>query len=189
VTGPGPDRQRAAQGSPQGWAECGPELVILAATVLATTAGIYAYAGIDAAIIAVVCCAAGIIALLRMLVPPSTRTPPPPQRDTAGDRAQTSFLGFWRQRGIIAEAAGSRAAYDADLRPTLQHLLAARLAERHGINLYEDPAAARALLSAGRRGDELWFWLDPDRPNEISPGPRGIPPRTLAAIIDRLERM
>ena len=81
------------------------------------------------------------------------------------------------------------ASYDADLRPVLQHLLAARLAERHGINLYHDPETARRLLLPGPRDDTLWFWLDPARPAEADRLRPGIPSRTLAAIIDRLERL
>jgi hypothetical protein len=86
--------------------------------------------------------------------------------------------------------------YDAELRPTLQHLLAARLAEQHEVNLYNDPAAARRLLlrdtepgTVSRHGDQLWYWVDPTRPAETRPNIRGIPPRTLAVIIDRLERL
>jgi hypothetical protein len=79
--------------------------------------------------------------------------------------------------------------YDYELRGTLQHLLAARLAERHGISLYDDPEAARRLL-AGSGGDRLWFWLDPGREAVADQGKTaGIPPRTLAAILDRLERL
>jgi hypothetical protein len=87
--------------------------------------------------------------------------------------------------------------YDAELRPTLQHLLAARLAERHGVNLYTDPAAARRVMLTGtgrgatraRQDDQIWYWLDPSRPAETRQDVRGIPPRTLAVILDRLERL
>jgi hypothetical protein len=106
---------------------------------------------------------------------------------------RTSFTGFWRKRGLLANATASMVSYDAELRPTLQHLLAARLAERHDVNLYQDPSAARRLLLPGATGsgrdDRLWSWLDPSRPAETRQQVRGIPPRTLAAIIDRLERL
>ncbi len=39
------------------------------------------------------------------------------------------------------------------------------------------------------REDALWFWLDPQRPAQTEQGRSGIPPRTLAAILDRLERL
>jgi hypothetical protein len=88
-------------------------------------------------------------------------------------------------------------AYDAGLRPTLQQLLAARLAERHGVSLRDDPQQARRLLCRGSRDDGLWYWVDPARPASsardessaaLSARP-GIPPRTLARLIDRLERL
>ncbi len=80
--------------------------------------------------------------------------------------------------------------YDAELRPDLQHLLAARLAERHGVSLYADPAQARRLLLTGSRDASLWYWLDPARPAETDQRRRRHPaPRTLAAILDRLERL
>jgi len=90
---------------------------------------------------------------------------------------------------MLHDATASMAAYDAEVRPTLQHLLAARLAERHGVSLDADPAAARRLLLPGHGDQALWFWLDPLRPAENDKDRRGIPPRTLAAIFDRLERL
>jgi hypothetical protein len=81
------------------------------------------------------------------------------------------------------------ASYELELRPTLQHLLAARLADRHGVSLYADPDTARRLLLPAARDAELWRWLDPDRPAPPERDRSGIPPRTLAAIIDRLERL
>jgi hypothetical protein len=84
----------------------------------------------------------------------------------------------------------------------LEHLLAARLAERHGVHLYQDPDAARRLLCR-RPGDaDLWEWIEPapevskppegarpeTRASKASTEP-GIPRRTLARLIDRLERL
>jgi hypothetical protein len=90
----------------------------------------------------------------------------------------------------------SRAFYNGELRGVLEHLLAARLAERHGINLYQDPAAARGLLCRNSRDADLWAWIDPDpttgRPEEPARGHSeqpGIPRRTLARLIDRLEQL
>ena len=62
--------------------------------------------------------------------------------------------------------------YQAELRPVLEHLLAARLAERHGVNLYGDPEAARRLLCRTSRDADLWAWVDPDpeRPGRRAPG-------------------
>ena len=88
--------------------------------------------------------------------------------------------------------------YQAELRPVLEHLLAARLAERHRVNLYDDREAAPAAAVPhvpGRRP------VGVDRPGVEAAGPgrastgrgasteRGIPRRTLTRLIDRLERL
>ena len=56
-------------------------------------------------------------------------------------------------------------------------------------SLRDDPDAARMLLCP-RPGDErLWYWVDPERPPATAAGTPGIPPRTLARLIERLERL
>ena len=65
-------------------------------------------------------------------------------RSRAVSHAPASFAGFWRKRAGLEDGTKSMAAYDNGLRPTLQHLLAARLAERHGISLRDDPDAGPA---------------------------------------------
>ncbi len=178
-----------------GWRGCVPELTVGALLILATSAAVYAYAGPHAAVFALIIWAVVALVLLRGLA--HTAAPPQQQLETWSAAGRASFTGFWRKRGILASATASMVSYDAELRPTLQHLLAARLAERHDVNLYTDPAAARQLLLHGTgrsllrggREDQLWYWLDPSRPAETRQRIRGIPPRTLAAIIDRLERL
>jgi hypothetical protein len=75
----------------------------------------------------------------------------------------------------------------------LEHLLAARLAERHSVHLYQDPDAARAVLCRDSRDADLWDWVDPaTRPATAPRGGSeqpGIPRRTLARLIDRLEKL
>jgi hypothetical protein len=181
--------------SADGWRGCVPELAVTVLLTLATSAAAYGYDGGRAAVLTLIIWAVVLLVLLRGLV---TATVAPPRQEQAWSTAgRGSFTGFWRKRGMLASATASMVSYDAELRPTLQHLLAARLAERHGVNLYQDPAAAQRLLLHGtRRGtfrggrdDDLWYWLDPSRPAETRQQARGIPPRTLAAIIDRLERL
>jgi hypothetical protein len=93
----------------------------------------------------------------------------------------------------VQTAMTSRGFYDTELRPVLEHLLAARLAERHGVHLYQDPAAARRLLCRNPRDADLWPWIDPGtRPETAarnSTERRGIPRPTLARLIDRLEKL
>ena len=174
---------------PAGWRACVPELIIAAILIAASTVAVYFYAGLPAAEIMVTAWAVVALVLLRLLVPPPTATAPDEEQDRRGQRGSTSFIGFWRKRGLLVDASASMASYDAQLRVTLQHLLAARLAERHGISLYTDPAAARQVFLTSPGASDLWFWLDPERPAVTEQGRRGIPPRTLAAIIDRLERL
>ena len=87
----------------------------------------------------------------------------------------------------------SQSYYDGELRPVLEHLLAARLAERHGVHLYQEPDAARRLLCRTSRDADLWRWIDPTtRPETVPRGVterRGIPRHTLARLIDRLEKL
>jgi hypothetical protein len=170
-----------------GWRDSRPELTIAAIAVLALCGAAFAFAGAVAA--ASTLAGAGVVALvaIRGLAPSDDF--PPTYEEAPDEHRPTSFTGFWRRRSGVAAATQTMTGYDVELRGTLQHLLAARLAERHGISLREDPAAARRLLADGGT-DRLWFWLDPSRPAVADQGSAaGIPPRTLAAIIDRLERL
>jgi len=104
----------------------------------------------------------------------------------------STFTGTWRRQSRLADAQASRPAYEAGLRPQLEHLLASRLAERRGISLYDDPDAAHDAFTGGQPGyDGLWTWIDPARPAVTGTAGDlpGIPFRTLARIIDRLERL
>jgi hypothetical protein len=178
------EHRQASEGS---WRASAPELAAAAFGVLVTALAVYAYAGADAAVAVVAGCGVAAIAYLRMLLPAVVQ---PDVREILPFRqATTSFLGVWRKRVTLRDATARMASYDAELRPALQHLLAARLAQRHGVSLYADPAAARRLLLPGPRDDALWFWLDPGRQAETDPKRPGIPPRSLAAILDRLERL
>jgi len=179
-----------------GWRGSVPELTVTVVLILATSAAVYGYAGAGAAVATLIVWAVVVLVLLRGLVT-TTASPLVQHQDTWQTTGRSSFTGFWRKHGILTNATASMMSYDAELRPTLQHLLAARLAERHDVNLYQDPLAARRLLlpgtarvgTHGGRDDQLWYWLDPTRPAETRPHVKGIPPRTLAAIIDRLERL
>ncbi|HTA07710.1 MAG TPA: hypothetical protein VK836_04335 [Streptosporangiaceae bacterium] len=186
MTGPAaaPDSRQPVVG---GWRASLPELVMSAILVTATSLAAYAYAGTGVAVLTVAGWAVVFIGFLRALVP----TAPEPLTEQSSWRTEgrSSFLGFWRKRATVHDATTSMVSYDTELRPTVQHLLAARLAERHGVSLYADPAAARRIVLPGSRDDALWFWLDPARPAETEQRRAGIPPRTLAAILDRLERL
>lgn len=74
--------------------------------------------------------------------------------------------------------------YDVVTRPLLTRLAAARLADRHRVDLWSDPAGARAVL-----GDDVWTWVDPAREASRDSQPPGIGPETLTRIVDRLESL
>jgi hypothetical protein len=169
-----------------GWRASRPELIIAGVLMTAITVAAYGWAGASGTAIVLACGAILALALLRVL--PDADARPEAQAPEWEETSQTTIAGFWRRRGVVKDATLSMAAFEAELRPTLQHLLAARLAERHGISLYGEPEAARSLLLSGGWDDKLWYWLDPERP----PRPEqrsGVPLRTLTAIIQRLEKL
>lgn len=90
-------------------------------------------------------------------------------------------LGEWQR--IVDKSIGERGDlhFNATLRPQLQRLFAARLAERHGVAMYRDPARARALVGA-----DLWPWIDPGSRPAARPEH---PEQTLRALLDRLEAL
>jgi len=184
---PGSAAGSAPGSAASGWQACRLELTIAGLLVLATGAAAFLYAGLSAAVLTVTGWSLVSLAVLRALLPPAAQ--PLVQQEEWRGHGRASFIGFWRKRAVIIDATARMTSYDHELRQTLQHLLAARLSERHGVSLYQDPAAARGLLLPGPRDDQLWYWLDPQRPAETDQHRRGIPARTLAAIIDRLERL
>jgi len=151
----------------------------------------YATAGWAGLSVVAIATAAIAVVVLRALLPQLT----PDQATKAKVKPTARTLsGFPHRRFVVQTAMSSRGFYDVELRPVLEHLLAARLAERHDVNLYQDPAAARALLCRDSRDAGLWAWIDPaTRPETASQGGgpehSGIPRRTLARLIDRLEKL
>ena len=148
------------------------------------------------AVVAIVAAAATLV-VLRGLAP---RPAPDATRKAAeSDSATTrSLTGYSQRRFLVATGITSGPFYEADLRPVLEHLLAARLAERHGVNLYTEPDAARRAFVRSARDDALWRWIDPAgrvaSPDRRHPARdphegRGIPRQTLARLIDRLEHL
>jgi hypothetical protein len=172
-----------------GWRAAGREITIAALFMIAVAGAAWALYGPAAAGFAAVACLALSLVALRGLIEP--HEPPPAPRLAQEIGPSRTFFGFWRTRSDLSDAVRSLSAWDNGLRPRLTNLLAARLAERHGISLTEDPVAARQLLTGGRQGrHDLWAWIDPRRQTPPDAGSRpGIPPNVLAALIDRLERL
>jgi hypothetical protein len=173
------------------WRGTTPELVIAAALVTAAAAAGYAMAGWAGLSVVAVATTAIAMLVLRALLPQLTPDAPKKAREKPATR---TLSGYSRRRFVVHNAMTSQGSYDSELRPVLEHLLAARLAERHGVHLYQDPAAARRLLCRGSRDADLWRWIDPaTRPETTTVRDhmerRGIPQHTLARLIDRLEKL
>ncbi|MFE0490068.1 hypothetical protein [Streptomyces griseoaurantiacus] len=89
-------------------------------------------------------------------------------------------LGGWRR--IVADTLADEdgAHFATVVRPRLQRLFAARLAERHGVAMYRNPRRARSLVGA-----ELWPWIDPEAPPPLP----ALPEPVLCSLLDRLEAL
>ena len=177
------------------WRRARPEVIIAAIFAAVAAVAGYAVAGWPGLAVVATVTAALTLLVLRGLTP---RPAPESTRKAADtDVAVRSITGFSQRRFVVASGISSRAFYEADLRPALEHLLAARLAERHGLNLYTEPEAARRAFVRSAQDEALWPWIDPASPRGATPvsaeailsGPRGIPRRTLARLIDRLENL
>ena len=170
----------------RGWNGAGRELAVAALLAASLTAAGWAIGGPAAAGFVLLTCIALSLAGLRALIEPRQEPPPPEAPHDLGPSRM--FLGFWRARSELADATRSLGAWDVGLRPRLTNLLAARLSERHGISLADEPQAAAALLTGTRH--DLWEWIDPRRPVPPDAASRpGIPRHVLAALIDRLEKL
>ena len=135
-----------------------PELGVAAVLVGAAAVAGYAMAGWPGLTVVAVATAAIAMVVLRILLP----QPTPDVAKTARQKPQTRTLtGYSHRRFVVHTAMTSQGFYNSELRPVLEHLLAARLAERHGVNLYQDPEAARRLLCRDPRDADLWRWIDP----------------------------
>jgi hypothetical protein len=171
------------------WRGAGPELTIAGVAIAATALAAGAVAGWPGVATVAIAAAALSIVVLRALAPRSAAQAVRRARDKQVAR---SIAGYAQRRFMVSSSIATRAFYESDLRPVLEHLLAARLAARHGINLYTDPAAARAAFCRSRGDEALWYWVDPA---QALPSPErdmqwhGIPRRTLARLVNRLEQL
>jgi hypothetical protein len=169
-----------------------PELVIAALTVVTTAAAGYAMAGAAGAAVVVLVAAVVVLVALRVLVPDDAAAAaddPRYPRPRPRPESVPAMTGYWAQRHSVSGGTTQLNSYETGLRRTLEHLLAARLAERHGINLYEEPAAARRLFCRHPRDAYLWSWIAPEREPDPARERDGIPRRTLGRILDRLEQL
>ena len=171
------------------WRGAGPELLIAAIAVAAVAIAGLATAGWPGLAVVAIAAAALSMLVLRGLAPGTAgqlirKAKEKPTARTIGGYAQRRF--------VVGSSVSSMAFYQSDLRPALEHLLAARLAEVHGINLYTDPASAQRAFCKTRADEALWRWIDPEQAKttqERAGTASGIPRRTLARLVDRLEHL
>jgi hypothetical protein len=111
---------------------------------------------------------------------PAAERPPPPRRGPPRRSRPSQLLRIER----IVERSGEdgRAAHTL-LRPVLVEIATARLARR-GVQLDRDHDEAQRLL-----GPDAWELVRPDRPPPHDHRVRGVSPRELEAMLDRLEAL
>ena len=122
-----------------------------------------------------------VLLLLRLDVEPAPSTPSPPSSTPQDD------ADFPRYRAIASAVGWSTHSprhFDRTLRPLLQEVAAARLADRHGVDLVASPERARQLL-----GPLVWPLVDPARPASEDSHSRGVSLEVLSAALARLEAL
>jgi hypothetical protein len=170
------------------WRPALPELIIAAIMVTVAALGGAAVAGWPGVVIVAAATTVIALLLLRGIIPRSAAQALRQKHDKQRARA---ISGYAQRKFMVTTSLTSRSAYESDLRPVLEHILAARLAENHAVNLYTEPDEARRAL-CGTRGDEsLWRWIDPRQtldPDDRADA-RRISGRTLSRLITRLEQL
>jgi hypothetical protein len=153
--------------------------VVTALTLLGLGAATLSF-GAAGLLVATSCVVAvtGLVLLLRVPAPPAPRRRrrPSPAVDNA------AFRAYREVAEQLSWAAVSPRHYDLVTRPLLVRLAAARLADRHRVDLRTQPEAARALLGA-----DVWPWVDPHREVSRDSQPPGVGRETLTRVVDRLE--
>jgi hypothetical protein len=177
-------RQEEDEAGP--WRSAGPELCVAAVALATCSIAAYVLAGFPSAVLVVVIFSALALVVLNCLPP---RTSVPPRPGAPGPGRQITAHSYRRLQTCLRIGTTSALAYQCSLAPLLEHLLAARLSQHHGINLYTDPEAARRVLCANRRDRDLWAWVDPARQTPPRNDAGGIPPRTLVRLVRRLEQL
>jgi hypothetical protein len=92
--------------------------------------------------------------------------------------------GFTRTVGSLEWGLVSAFDFDTSLRPRLTRVAAARLADRHGIDIARQPAEA-----ARRLGREAWVLLDPARAPVADRSIHGPDRAAVARVLDAIERI
>lgn len=165
------------------------ELSVAGVVLGGAAAGTFALGGNGGALIAVIGFSALGLAVLAILLPPRRTQSERPELAFNRMTSSLPFGGYWRILHQVQASARSKAMFDAMLRPQLEQLLAARLSQRHGVNLYRQPERARQIFTSTPGASRLWEWVDPGRPVASEDGRGGIPRRSLEELVKRIERL
>ncbi|HEX4094579.1 MAG TPA: hypothetical protein VHZ33_38175 [Trebonia sp.] len=171
------------------WRGATPELIIAAILVSVAALAAAAVSGWPGVVAVAVAAVVLTLVLVRAALP---RSAAPTSRRAKDKQQARAIFGYGQRRFIVATSLTSRPLYESDLRPVLEHILAARLADAHGVNLYTEPEAARQAFCRTRADESLWPWIDPGQavnPDERSRLRGGVPRQTLARLITRLEQL
>jgi hypothetical protein len=171
------------------WLAARTELLIAAAAVAIAAAAGAAVAGWPGLVTVAVTTAVIAVLMLRAIIPRAAAM----DFRTVQDKPQArGIYGYGHRVFVVATSLNSGAMYESDLRPVLEHVLAARLAENHSVNLYAEPEQARRAFCRTKADESLWPWIDPRQAPSEADGtrkPAGISRRTLARLITRLEQL
>jgi len=171
------------------WRPAVPELFITAVAVTVAALAGAAVAGWPGVVTVAAATAVIALLLLRAIFP---RSAVQTQRRLQDKQRTRAISGYAQRRFVVLSSLASRAAYESDLRPALEHVLAARLADKHGVNLYTEPDRARHVFCRTTADARLWPWIDPgqvlDAQQRAVPG-HAISSRILARLITRLEQL
>jgi hypothetical protein len=183
------DGDPAGDGAASRWRDATPELIIAAIAVAVAALAGAAVSGWPGVVVVMIGAAALALLVLRAALPSSAAQASRRAKDKQQARA---ISGYSQRRFIVASSLTSRPLYESELRPVLEHILAARLAEGHGVNLYTEPEAARLVFCRTRADEFLWPWIDPGQITNADERSRlrgGIPRHALARLITRLEQL
>jgi hypothetical protein len=105
-------------------------------------------------------------------------------RSPAPEASRSDFPGYRKICADLGWSELSRRHYDHGVRPLLARLVAARLAERYGVDAAVRPEQAKALI-----GEDLWPLADPSAPPSQDSDAPGVSLATVARVISRLEEL
>ena len=155
-----------------------PLLLVAAACLVVTAAGLVFGQGTTVAPAAALAFAAALAAATALQLRPERRQRPRPR---APDDPMP--LRLRQIVDVLRESEESEFGVDRSLRPLLVPIVTARLGRR-GIDMALAPRRAQELL-----GDRLWEIVRPDRPSAANRVGRGLASDELRQAIERLEQL